>query len=257
MKFELVIKDASIDELVELLTSPGLPSAVRKMLPNVPGNSNEDDDESGDTPAPVAPGTVDGTGMPWDERIHSNPPSLTKKNVWRRRKGVDDATIAAVEAELRARATPTMQPGPVMTTPQPVQQPQMQQPVMQMPAGYPAPQPVQQQPVMQMPTSVAPPPQQPATTGIPVASTPNVQPQQMQPVAPPPAGTVDFAGFMNKVSQLVSAGVCDSNYFAGLCQRIVAAYNNTIVLNSIADFQNNQAVLDYAIQVMASEGRWI
>lgn len=250
MKFELVIKEATIDELVDLLTSPAIPSSLRNAAAASMTGVNGDDDESGDTPAMAAPGTVDGSGLPWDDRIHSTPAKLTTKGVWRKRKGVDDATVSAVEAELRARSAPPQpQMQPQTTMPAPAPAAPAPQPVMQQPMPAPVPQP-QMQPQTAMPA--------PAPT-VTMAANPSapVPQQALQPVAPPPQNTVDFAAFMSKVAQLVQAGLADSNYFAGLCQRIVAAYNNTVVVNSIADFQNQPAVMEYAIQVMASEGRWM
>lgn len=46
----------------------------------------------------------DSTGLPWDDRIHSTPPTQTDKGVWRKRRGVTDETFASVSAELRAGA---------------------------------------------------------------------------------------------------------------------------------------------------------
>lgn len=66
----------------------------------------------------------DSSGLPWDERIHgkSSDGSLpTNANgTWRKRRGVDDATVARVEAELRGR-TPAVPDVPNVpeTTPQP------------------------------------------------------------------------------------------------------------------------------------------
>ena len=42
----------------------------------------------------------DKNGTPWDERIHSNAKSKNADGTWRKRKGLDDATYAAVMAEL-------------------------------------------------------------------------------------------------------------------------------------------------------------
>ena len=57
--------------------------------------------------SPSNPGgvDVDANGLPWDGRIHSGPTDKKPKNAdgtWRKKRGVDDATVAAVEAELRA-----------------------------------------------------------------------------------------------------------------------------------------------------------
>lgn len=88
-------------------------NASSPSVPNVP------------TPAPVpaaaaaaiSPATLDKDGVPWDARIHSNPPSLTQAGVYRKKKGLnDEAYINSVKAELRAvQAIPT--PGTVGNVP--------------------------------------------------------------------------------------------------------------------------------------------
>lgn len=50
----------------------------------------------------LAPIVLDGAGIPWDERIHSKPASMTDKGVWKKRRGADPAMIAKVTAELLA-----------------------------------------------------------------------------------------------------------------------------------------------------------
>jgi hypothetical protein len=54
------------------------------------------------SPAPAA-ARLDKDGLPHDPRIHSATPNMTTSGVWRRRRGLDNATLVAVEAELRAR----------------------------------------------------------------------------------------------------------------------------------------------------------
>lgn len=44
----------------------------------------------------------DANGLPWDERIHSGSKARNKDDTWKKRKGVDDATVAAVTEELQA-----------------------------------------------------------------------------------------------------------------------------------------------------------
>lgn len=55
-------------------------------------------------PAPVLSGVeLDSAGLPWDGRIHAESRAKIKKdNTWKKRRGVDDATVADVEAQLRA-----------------------------------------------------------------------------------------------------------------------------------------------------------
>jgi hypothetical protein len=54
---------------------------------------------------PVAPTTdnpaLDANGLPWDRRIHSSNHEMSKDGTWRKRRGVDEATVAAVVAELK------------------------------------------------------------------------------------------------------------------------------------------------------------
>jgi hypothetical protein len=72
------------------------------------------------TPAPVAQITAaditaaprDKNGLPWDERIHSGNKTQNQDGSWKKRKGVDDAIVDAVTAELRA-ITGTAAPAPV------------------------------------------------------------------------------------------------------------------------------------------------
>lgn len=47
----------------------------------------------------------DAAGLPWDERIHASSKATVADGTWRKKRGVDDATVAAVEAELRSHET--------------------------------------------------------------------------------------------------------------------------------------------------------
>lgn len=51
---------------------------------------------------PTGAADVDKNGIPWDARIHAGTKGKTQKGEWKRKKGVDDALVATVEAELRA-----------------------------------------------------------------------------------------------------------------------------------------------------------
>ena len=59
---------------------------------------------------PVAPTTdnlaIDVNGFPWDSRIHSSSKEMVKDGTWRKRRGVDAAMVAQVEAELRRAPLP-------------------------------------------------------------------------------------------------------------------------------------------------------
>lgn len=86
-----------------------IPASV--TVGSTPPPTIEDVDDDDDRPSD--PFTkVDGTGLPWDARIHASTKTQTSKHKWKRKKGVDDATFAAVEAELRGTMS-----APVSTTP--------------------------------------------------------------------------------------------------------------------------------------------
>lgn len=71
-----------------------------------------------DIPAADAP--LDSNGLPWDERIHAGTKSQNQDGSWKKRKGVDDATVDAVTAELRKTyPAPTPSGQPVVAPPAP------------------------------------------------------------------------------------------------------------------------------------------
>jgi hypothetical protein len=45
---------------------------------------------------------LDKNGIPWDERIHASSRAKTTDGCWRKKRGVEDATVTQVEAELKA-----------------------------------------------------------------------------------------------------------------------------------------------------------
>lgn len=94
---------------------------------SVPGNVNvitagispQDNPANGADDVEDAPGTPttathDSTGLAYDARIHSTPPALTDKKVWRKKRGAPKTLIAQVEAELRAT-----KPAPAPSAPAP------------------------------------------------------------------------------------------------------------------------------------------
>jgi hypothetical protein len=247
MKFALHITDATPDELTTLLAKLGASTAV--VVSRVIDATAEDDDNADTTSdVAVAPGTLDSTNLPWDERIHSKPAALTDKGVWRAKRGVgkDKAFVASVEAELRARAVAAApvfnlnhthavtDPGHAVTYPAPV----TTQPVFDPNAAFGGAHPVHPQPV----------------------AAPVYQPPAPQPVAQPVAGQYDFNGFMSKVQQLLQqrdaagAPLIDAGYLNNVSVRVGQAWQQPV--NAITDLMPNQAMIDYAIQVMFSEGKW-
>lgn len=79
------------------LTAPAPPS--EELIQQAAAAATPPTDDSG----------VDIHGLPWDERIHAGTKAKNADGSWRGRRGVDDATVAAVTAELKARVA---QPSP-------------------------------------------------------------------------------------------------------------------------------------------------
>jgi hypothetical protein len=267
MKFALTITDASPSELATLLATLGASTATGIIINHSAAGAaattaeDDDNDTSGDSAA-VTPGTLDKNGVPWDARIHSTPPTMTKKNVWRAGRGVDKAVAAAIENELRTKLAGAS--APVMTDPAHTNTITQPAPVYQAPApvfdpnqafGGGAPiggTPVYQPPVQQQ--------QQPAPVQQyqpPVQQQPVYQPA---PVQQPQAGQFDFNAFMQKVQVLLQsrdangAPLIDANYLNNVSQRVGAAFQTPVA--AITDLMPNQAMIDYAIGMMFSEGKW-
>lgn len=69
-------------------------------VPNVTNPSPEE--VFGNTLVATAQGVdLDKAGFPWDQRIHSGNKQKVTDGTWRKRRGIDDATVALVEGELR------------------------------------------------------------------------------------------------------------------------------------------------------------
>lgn len=139
---------------------------------------------SGDAAAPAGGSVeVDTTGLPWDQRIHSDNKSKNKDGSWRGRRNVPDATIKAVTAELRkAQAAPVPPP-----------------PAAAVAAAPPPP----SAPVSDAPAA-APPPLAEAPPAPPVPAAP-------APASPPaPSGDISpaasFAAVMRKVTEAQTQG---------------------------------------------------
>lgn len=106
-----------------LLETPApVQDALKANAAPVPQPEPQDDEPTND-----APPATDKNGLPWDERIHASTKALNGDGTWKKRRGVDDATVAAVTAELTGAApaptpepTPAPQPDP---TPAPTPEP--------------------------------------------------------------------------------------------------------------------------------------
>lgn len=95
-----------------LLETPApVQDALKANAAPVPQPEPQDDEPTND-----APPATDKNGLPWDERIHAGTKALNGDGTWKKRRGVDDATVAAVTAELTGAApVPTPEPTPAPT----------------------------------------------------------------------------------------------------------------------------------------------
>lgn len=197
---------APIEAVADALPPPAPPAAVAPPLPPAP---------AAPAPAPAAgPGGVelDADGLPYDKRIHANPPSKKKDGKWRGKRGLDDATRQAVTAELRAALAA---PAPAPAAPAPMFEesapgvPLPPEPAVDAATAFgagdagnasnappppPAPAPVVPPPPAPAPAPVAPPPPAPAPAPAAPAA----------PVAEGPA--TDFASLMKKITARQAAG---------------------------------------------------
>lgn len=148
---------------------------------------------------------VDGNGLPWDGRIHSGPADKKPKNAdgtWRKKRGVDDATVAAVEAELRAALGAPAAAAPAPAVPVP--------PVAEAPAAA-VPPPPPAAAAAPVPASPIPAPAAAAPAPAPAAAPPTPAPAVT--VSGPAAATTapsgpasTFAELMRKITSLQAAG---------------------------------------------------
>lgn len=172
--------------------------ATAPAPPTAPATAGESTDSTSGNASPSSDVELDADGLPWDGRIHSGPEDKRPKNAdgrWRRKRGVDDAEVERVTAELRQ----------VMGAPAPAPTPAA--------AGTPPPPPAAASPepapaAAPTPAPAAPPPTPPAAdtvSGPDVAATADSAP----PAPPtPPAGApaANFAELMKKVTARQTAG---------------------------------------------------
>lgn len=177
--------------------------------------------EGGQTAAPIASPSsapagvdVDATGLPHDSRIHSTPASKTADGKWRKKRGVDAATMEAVSVELR-RAMAAPAPATVATGAPPTTgfTEALAQSREHLGTGAPAAPPTP--PVPPAPadtgsttTEVAPTAPAAAVADVAAPSAPPAPPvvptAPAAPAAPP--GEMTFSDLMRKITGLQSAG---------------------------------------------------
>lgn len=216
---------------------PSAPISAVPMPPAPTPISGEDDeaDEASD-----GSGT-DSTGLPWDARIHSTPAAKTNKGVWRKRRGLDDATFATVSAELRAAQgqAPTLPPA----APQPLPAPTPPMPTATAETAPIAP------PPLPTPEPAAAP--QPLPTPMPTVPEPLPVPTPTP--TPEPAAAEqqwDFATLMQAIGPKMGEGEGQINaaYLATVC----GVYG----LNSITDLAPQPEKIPQVVAQFQVDGRW-
>lgn len=238
---KITIEGNSVAEVIAIaLSMQAQPNVIGTVSVALTTTDDEGPEDNG--PVNTSAPAFDSAGLPWDARIHSSTKELNGDGTWRKRrksKGQpDDATIAAVEAELRAQRGAAALGG--MT-----QQPMQTQPVMQQMPDMAAQQMQQvQQPVQQMQT-------QPMIQQQPVQQVMQ-QPVQQQPVMQQMtqfAVPADFGSFMQALSRAMQQQRVDQNYLA----EVSAAFGMTAITDLAAQPGNIPAV----VQRMINDQRWV
>lgn len=251
MKLTLMIEGSAsvIAAILASLPEGGVSVSTHPMpLPHMTGAAPvivaplpSDDDDNGPVNA-LAPAT-DASGLPWDERIHSANKATIADGTWRKRRGVDAATVASVEAILRSASAPV----PV-AAPAPIAPP----PPVALPLAMPLAGPVA--------APVAPP--LPVPVPVPVAAPPAPMPVAAPP--PEPVAATPFAGFMAKLAEQMQKPGADglpmihADYLAGITNEISAAFapQGVAPLTVITDIKDTPPMIDYAIALLERDGRW-
>lgn len=127
----------SLQRTVRALHNAPLEATVTKDVATIPTPPPKEPDEvwsphtivqtmEATVPTVPASAELDSKGLPWDKRIHSSSRAKVADGSWRKVRGVDDALVAQVEAELRAvQVAPQVESAPkdgedVVTAPVPV-----------------------------------------------------------------------------------------------------------------------------------------
>lgn len=96
----------------------GQGAAVANVTTTIAHEDRPDVGADVDAGPSVDAGQLDASGICWDARIHSNPPKINQTGgLYRRKKGVDDLTVAAVTKELQAKGTAVAAPTPPVAMP--------------------------------------------------------------------------------------------------------------------------------------------
>lgn len=247
MNLKLVIEadSATLINLLKLLPNANMTAEVTAPIePSLPFVAPAPSATPAPAPAPVpVPSATassepmfDETGLAWDERIHAPSKTMTADGSWRKRRNTDDATYAAVEAELRAKYPNVAYDA----APQPVAAP------VTAPVGNDAPVPmvsgvadaatVTSEYVPTPPVAVAVPTPEPI---VPVVA----------PVPTPPVATeMDFPSLLQAVGTGISTGTLATDKVATTVQTLNATYGLT--MQSLADLGDKPNLIQPAYNLL-------
>ena len=234
MNLKLVIEadSATLINLLKLLPNAPMTAEVTAPVePSLPFAA------PAPAPAPAPSATTSGepmfdeTGLAWDERIHAPSKTMVADGSWRKRRNTDDATYAAVEAELRAKHPPA----PVT------------------PVGNDAPVPTVSGVVDAAPVTneyVPTPPVAVATPIIPATPEPIVPVVAPVPVAPPEpvAADMDFPSLLQAVGTGISTGTLATDKVATTVQTLNATYG--LAMQSLADLGDKPNLIQPAYNLL-------
>jgi hypothetical protein len=173
--------DSSTSTIVPAIHAPIVPVADALMAPVVPMN-------------PASGVELDKHGLPWDARIHAGTKRKNADGFWTAKRGIDQALVTTVEAELRqvmAAGTPVAPLAPVASIPAP-------------PAA-----------TVTIPTpGVAS-----SVAVVPAPPAPLVAPTAPAPEAPSADGRTLFVGLIGRASAAMNAGKLTQEEVTQICSK--------------------------------------
>lgn len=228
MKFDLTIRDASFEEINEVLGKlnaavpaaiVAAPSPLETPVFNPPSATTVQFDRPEPVAQPVNAGERDADGLTWDERIHSSNREKNKQGFWRRKRGLQDVEYDRVKAEMLGVPQQFAAPVHIVTPSLP---PMPTAPYYMAPPGGP--------------DLIA----QPQTHAVPA-------PDVALSSAPR-----DFNFILTRIQQGFQSGKCTPNYIPNLVQKINQTYGTN--LSAITDVNGDFGLTGIVHGMMDQDG---
>lgn len=237
MKFDIIVKDVSLEELPSLVSKlTGATSTenttVYATQPNVSTQSNnvEEDDSSVDVS-----GQTDSEGLPWDARIHSSSKGKTTNGVWKAKRGRTEEEYTAVKSQLLLGLQMSAPTAPVSMTP----------PVINQYASVP----------VQQAVAIAP----PVLAAVPLAPVQQYAPPEIpapvqlaQPVFNPVQEANTFQSVINRMNAGFQRGSMTPEHVTSLMTQLNQSFGTNV--NNVTEIANSQPMIDKAVGILASMG---